>query len=50
MKEIGNPMGKERTLKSDTHDKEELMLYLKDFSNEISGYLIRGNLEGKTIQ
>lgn len=41
--------GKERTLKSDTHDKEELMLYLKDFSNEISGYLIRGNLEGKTI-
>lgn len=41
--------GKERTLKTDTNDKEELMLYLKDFSNEISKYLIRDNVEGKTI-
>ncbi|VYU40344.1 DNA polymerase IV [Clostridium tertium] len=41
--------GKERTLKSDTTDKEELLLYLKDFSKEISNYLINQSVYGKTI-
>ncbi len=41
--------GKERTLKTDTDDKEELIIYLKEFSSEISKYLMRANIEGKTI-
>ena len=41
--------GRERTLKVDTKDKDELMEYLKDFSKEISNQLIRQNIEGKTI-
>lgn len=41
--------GRERTLKVDTKDKEELMEYLKDFSKEISNQLIKQNIEGKTI-
>jgi len=41
--------GRERTLKIDTKDKEELMEYLKNFSKEISNQLIRQNIEGKTI-
>lgn len=41
--------GRERTLKIDTKDKEELMEYLRDFSKEISNQLIRQNIEGKTI-
>ncbi|MGG7057414.1 DNA polymerase IV [Clostridium tertium] len=41
--------GRERTLKIDTKDKEELMEYLKDFSKEISNQLIRQSIEGKTI-
>ncbi|MGG7144317.1 DNA polymerase IV [Clostridium nigeriense] len=41
--------GRERTLKIDTKEKEELMEYLKDFSEEISNQLIRQSIEGKTI-
>lgn len=41
--------GRERTLKSDTNDKDELLQYLMDFSREISEQLIRLNIEGKTI-
>ena len=41
--------GKETTLKSDTKDKEELLSYLKEFSKEISNYLINKNIYGKTI-
>ena len=41
--------GRERTLKIDTSDKEELLEYLKDFSKEISNQLIKLNIEGKTI-
>lgn len=41
--------GKERTLKSDTDDKEELMLYLKEFSKSISNDLKKRDIEGKTI-
>lgn len=41
--------GRERTLKIDTKEKEDLLEYLYDFSKEISNQLIRKNLEGKTI-
>lgn len=41
--------GKETTLKADTNDKEELLSYLKEFSKEISNYLINKNIYGKTI-
>lgn len=41
--------GRERTLKSDTNDKDELLQYLMDFSKEISEQLVRLNIEGKTI-
>lgn len=41
--------GKERTLKADTDDKEELLLYLKDFCIQISKDLVMRNLEGRTI-
>lgn len=41
--------GRERTLKSDIIDKEELLIYLNHFSREISEGLLRDNAEGKTI-
>ncbi|WP_308780441.1 DNA polymerase IV [uncultured Clostridium sp.] len=41
--------GREKTLKIDTKEKEDLLEYLYDFSKEISNQLIRENLEGKTI-
>ena len=41
--------GKERTLKVDIKEKEEILEYLKDFSKEISNELIKKNIEGKTI-
>lgn len=41
--------GMERTLKSDTTDKEELLIYLKNFSREISKNLLKNNMQGKTI-
>lgn len=41
--------GRERTLKSDTKDKDELLQYLMDFCKEISEQLVRLNIEGKTI-
>ncbi len=41
--------GRERTLKIDTKEKDDLLEYLYDFSKEISNQLIRQNLEGKTI-
>ena len=41
--------GRERTLKIDTSDKEELLEYLRDFAKEISNQLIKSNIEGKTI-
>ena len=41
--------GREKTLKIDTKEKEDLLEYLYDFSKEISNQLIRENLEGNTI-
>ena len=41
--------GKERTLKADTDDKEELLIYLKEFCRQISNDLVMRNLEGRTI-
>lgn len=41
--------GKERTLKSDTKDKEELLLILEEFINQICNYLKVKNIKGKTI-
>lgn len=42
-------VGKERTLKFNTSDKDELLVYLKDFSEEISRILASKNMMGKTI-
>ena len=42
-------VGKERTLKFNTSDKDELLIYLKDFSEEISRILSSKNMMGKTI-
>ena len=42
-------VGKERTLKFNTSDKDELLVYLKDFSEEISIILASKNMMGKTI-
>ena len=42
-------VGKERTLKFDTKNKEELLEYLKEFSFEIEDVLSRKNIVGKTI-
>lgn len=42
-------IGKEKTLKSDTKDKEELKPYINDFSRIISEELISKNVSGKTI-
>lgn len=41
--------GKERTLKADTDDEEELLGYLKEFCSHISDDLSKRNLEGRTI-
>ena len=41
--------GKERTLKVDIIEKEDILEYLKDFSKEISRELIKKGIEGKTI-
>lgn len=41
--------GKERTLREDTNDYDELLEYLEGFSKEISTYLDRNNIKGKTI-
>lgn len=42
-------VGKERTLKNNTKDKEELLIYIQEFCKEISGVLISKNTAGKTI-
>ncbi len=42
-------VGKERTLKFDTKNKEELCEYLKEFSFEIEEVLNRKNIMGKTV-
>lgn len=42
-------VGKERTLKFDTKNKEELLEYLKEFSFEIEYVLSRKNVVGKTV-
>ena len=42
-------VGKERTLKFNTSDKDELLVYLKDFSEEVSRILASKNMMGKTI-
>jgi len=42
-------VGKERTLKVNTLDKEELLEYIKGFSKEISDILKAKNMEGRTI-
>jgi DNA polymerase-4 len=42
-------VGKERTLKFDTKNKEELIQYLKEFSFEIEDVLNRKNVIGKTV-
>ena len=41
--------GKERTLSTDTNNKEDLLDYIKDFLKEISSYLIKNDIEGKTV-
>lgn len=41
--------GKERTLKVDIIEKDEILEYVKDFSKEISKELIKKGIEGKTI-
>lgn len=42
-------VGKERTLKINTVDKEELLGYIKKFACEISGILINNSWSGKTV-
>lgn len=42
-------VGKERTLKFNTSDKDELLVYLKGFSEEISIILASKNMMGKTV-
>ncbi|HCW53891.1 MAG TPA: DNA polymerase IV [Clostridium sp.] len=42
-------IGKERTLKFDTNNKEELLEYIKEFSYEIEDILSRKNISGKTV-
>lgn len=41
--------GKERTLSTDTNNKEDLLEYIKDFLRDITSYLIDNNIEGKTV-
>ena len=42
-------VGKEKTLKADTKNKEELLEYIKEFSFEIEEVLSRKNVVGKTV-
>ena len=42
-------VGKEKTLKSDTKNKKELLEYIKEFSFEIEEVLSRKNIVGKTV-
>jgi len=42
-------VGKEKTLKFDTKDKEELLQYIKEFSFEIEEVLSGKNVIGKTV-
>ncbi|BCZ48568.1 DNA polymerase IV [Clostridium gelidum] len=42
-------VGKEKTLRSDTKNKEELLEYIKEFSFEIEEVLSRKNISGKTV-
>ena len=42
-------VGKERTLKVNTLDKQELLEYIRGFSKEISQILKHKNMEGKTV-
>jgi len=42
-------IGKERTLKFNTNNSEELLEYLREFSYEIENHLLRRNLLGKTV-
>ena len=42
-------VGKEKTLKIDTKNKEELLEYIKEFSFEIEEVLSRKNVVGKTV-
>ena len=42
-------VGKEKTLKVDTKNKEELLQYIKEFSFEIEDILSRKNVSGKTV-
>lgn len=42
-------IGRETTLKSDIKDKQEMKIYLKEFSNEVSCYLKNKGLLGKTV-
>lgn len=42
-------IGKERTLKFNTNNKEELLEFLREFSYEIEDYLLRKNVMAKTI-
>lgn len=42
-------VGKERTLRSNTLDKDELLEYLKEFCNQISLILSQKNILGKTV-
>ena len=42
-------VGKERTLKADTKNKEELLEYIREFSFEIEEVLSRKNVSGRTI-
>ena len=42
-------IGKERTLKFNTNNKEELLEFLREFSYEIEDYLLRKNVMVKTI-
>jgi DNA polymerase-4 len=42
-------VGKERTLKENTMDKDELLRYIKEFSKEVSSILLSKNILGKTV-
>ena len=42
-------VGKEKTLKTDTKNKEELLEYIREFSFEIEDVLSRKNVVGKTV-
>ncbi|MDS0524082.1 DNA polymerase IV [Clostridium sp. SHJSY1] len=42
-------VGKERTLRENTSDKDELLGYIKGFSKEVSSILMSKNILGKTV-